>query len=79
MKTITLTDEAYERLLAWKENQKDSFSKVVDRVVPARGSLGAVMAVLHDLPAVPDAAVDVIEKEAKANRAWKNQKDPWTT
>lgn len=79
MKTITLTDEAYGRLLAWKESQKDSFSKVVDRLVPVRGSLGAVMAVLHDFPSVSQAAIDQIEEETKANRDWKNQKDPWTT
>ena len=78
MKTITLTDEAYCRLVAWKENQKDSFSKVVDRLVPRRGTLGAVMSDMHDLPAIPKVAVDEIEREAMSNRAWSNQKDPWT-
>ena len=39
MKTITLTDEAYERLKAWK-NGKDSFSQVVLRTVPKRGTFG---------------------------------------
>ena len=67
MKTITLTDEAYVRLLAWKENQKDSFSKVVDRLVPRRGTLGAVLAVLHDLPPIPQETVGCIEKEALSN------------
>jgi len=79
MKTITLTDEAYERLLAWKENPKDSFSKVVDRVVSRRGTLGGVLNILHDLPAISDTTVQTIEKEAMANRKWKDQKDPWTT
>lgn len=37
MKTITLTDEAYERLKAWKDGS-DSFSAVVLRVVPKRGT-----------------------------------------
>jgi predicted CopG family antitoxin len=79
MKTITLTDEAYVRLLAWKENQKDSFSKVVDRLVPRRGTLGAVLTVLHDLPPIPEGTVDHIAKEALSNRDWKDQEDPWTT
>ncbi len=38
-KTITLTDEAYERLKAWKTG-KDSFSKVVLRTVRKRGTFG---------------------------------------
>jgi predicted CopG family antitoxin len=39
MKTITLTEEAYERLKAWK-NDRDSFSQVVLRTVPKRGTFG---------------------------------------
>ena len=38
MKTITLTEEAYERLKAWKTG--DSFSQVVLRTVPKRGTFG---------------------------------------
>jgi predicted CopG family antitoxin len=79
MKTITLTDEAYRRLLAWKETTKDSFSKVVDRVVPRRGTLGAVTTILDEIPSVSGHALDVLEKEARSNRTWKDQKDPWTT
>jgi predicted CopG family antitoxin len=37
MKTITLTDAAYQRLLAWKTG-KESFSQVVLRKVPKRGT-----------------------------------------
>lgn len=43
MKTITLDDEAYHRLLSWKLNKNDSFSKVVKRVVPEAGSLGSLL------------------------------------
>ncbi len=42
MKTITLDDDAYRRLLAWKRDKGDSFSKVVKRVVPEAGTLGAM-------------------------------------
>jgi len=79
MKTITLTEEAYERLLAWKETPRDSFSKVVDRIVPRRGTLGAAVASLHELPDLPGSTLDNLEKEALANRRWKDQRDPWTT
>ena len=39
MKTITLSEEAYERLKAWKIGE-DSFSQVVIRMVPKRGTFG---------------------------------------
>jgi len=42
MKTITLDDEAYARLRAWKRNKGDSFSVVVKRMVPEAGTLGAM-------------------------------------
>ena len=41
MKTITLDDEAYKRLKAWKRSPNDSFSKVVKRLVPMPGTLAA--------------------------------------
>ncbi|CAN5433292.1 hypothetical protein BH09VER1_BH09VER1_30810 [soil metagenome] len=37
MKTITLTDESYDRLKAWKDGP-ESFSSVVLRLVPKRGT-----------------------------------------
>lgn len=42
MKTITLDEDAYRRLLAWKRAKGDSFSKVIKRVVPEAGTLGAM-------------------------------------
>ena len=39
MKTITLSEAAYERLKAWKAGG-DSFSQVVLRMVPKRGTFG---------------------------------------
>lgn len=43
MKTITLDEAAYSRLSAWKRGSKDSFSKVIKRLVPEPGTLGAFM------------------------------------
>jgi predicted CopG family antitoxin len=51
MKTITLTDEAYERLKAWKSG-KDSFSQVVLRTVPKRGTFGDFDTSFKTLPAL---------------------------
>ena len=51
MKTITLSDAAYERLKAWKDDI-DSFSKVLLRVVPKRGTFGDLDKSFKALPAL---------------------------
>ena len=51
MKTITLSDAAYERLRAWKTGG-ESFSQVVLRVVPKRGTFGDLNESFKALPAL---------------------------
>jgi predicted CopG family antitoxin len=53
MKTITLSDAAYERLKAWKSGG-ESFSQVVLRVVPKRGTFGDLNESFKALPALTD-------------------------
>ncbi len=79
MKTITLTEGAYRRLEAWKQSPKDSFSKVVERVVPARGSLDSVMLAWESLPPVTEQDMEAMEQGLRALNDWACQKDPWTT
>ena len=79
MKTITLTDEAYQRLSTWKESAKDSFSKVVERVVPARGSLKSVKAAWEALPPLSEKQIEAMEKGLRELNDWSRQRDPWTT
>ena len=43
MKTITLDDTAYLRLKSWKQGHRDSFSSVVKRIVPEKGTVGAAL------------------------------------
>ncbi|MBT3374370.1 MAG: hypothetical protein HN742_17735 [Lentisphaerae bacterium] len=50
MKTISLTEEAYQRLLMWKETPRDSFSRVVLRIVPPKYSGAAVLEAAQSLP-----------------------------
>jgi len=50
MKTIAVSDEAYGRLASWKEGRGDSFTKVILRVVPAKGQLDSVLAAADGLP-----------------------------
>jgi predicted CopG family antitoxin len=79
MKTVTLTDHAYERLAAWKESTHDSFSKVVERVVPAKGTLADILEASHQLPPLSAEQARALDKECLAHRQWSDQKDPWTT
>lgn len=53
MKTITLSDAAYERLRAWKTGG-DSFSQVVLRVVPKRGTFGDLNESFKALPSLSE-------------------------
>ena len=53
VKTITLSDAAYERLRAWKTGG-ESFSQVVLRVVPKRGTFGDLNESFKALPALTD-------------------------
>ena len=53
MKTITLSDAAYERLKAWKTGT-DSFSQVVLRIVPKRGTFGDLNESIKALPALSE-------------------------
>jgi predicted CopG family antitoxin len=75
MKTITLDEEAYRRLLAWKRAKGDSFSKVVMRVVPEAGTLGAMAQ--FAARRTPPADRDVILEESVGERT-SAKHDPWT-
>ena len=78
MKTISLTDKAYDRLASWKRGHRDSFSKVVDRVVPACGTLGSISKAAKSLPVLTERQVEAMEQGMKDLRDWADQRDPWT-
>jgi len=75
MKTITLDEEAYRRLLAWKRAKGDSFSKVVKRVVPEAGTLGAMarFVVNRSSSEEQDAVLEAIVDDRISAKH-----DPWT-
>lgn len=79
MKTITLTDEAYARIAALKHPSKDSFSKVILRSVPKRGTAAQMLAAVAKLPALTERQARLMEKVAAEHNDWKNRRDPWTT
>lgn len=76
MKTIAVSEKAYTRLAAWKSGRKDTFSAVIERLIPPRGTLGAAReaaAALPDLPAKEFAALEsaVNATRGKLPPAWK--------
>jgi predicted CopG family antitoxin len=79
MKTITLTDEAYERIAALKTSPKDSFSKVILRCLPKHGTAAQLLAAVSQLPPLSEAQARTMEDVASENNDWNNWRDPWTT
>lgn len=79
MKTISLTSEAYQRLKDWKEPHGDSFSKVVLRLVPERGTLGQMVVEIGQLPRLTKECAIVMEEAAKWGREPEAQEDRWNS
>jgi len=53
MKTISLTEEAYQRLKAWQKG-KESLSEVVLEVLPKRGTAGEMEEGFRQLPGLSE-------------------------
>ena len=79
MKTISLTDAAYERLKEWKNESNDSFSRVVLRVVPEKGTLGQMLEDVGNLPTLSPEQAQVMEESARYGRDPEGSRDPWTS
>lgn len=76
MKTITLTEDAYERLLSWKDSPRDSFSKVVLKKVPKRGTLGDLAEAIQQLPPLTDHQYHKLMETYDDHRKVE-ERDPW--
>ncbi len=78
MKTITLTEDAYERIAALKTSPKDSFSSVILRVVPKRGTASQMLAAVAELPKLTAAQEKKLRAVIAEHSDWANRRDPWT-
>lgn len=66
MKTISLTESAYQRLVSWKEGQ--TFSEVIERMISPKGTIQAVIEAASQLPELsPEDYVD-LEKVVNTTR-----------
>lgn len=77
MKTISLTEEAYERIAALKVSPKDSFSKVILRAVPERGTAAQMLRDIRELPPLSAQQGQIMAQTIAEQRDPKNWRDPW--
>jgi len=76
MKTITISENSYSRLKSWKKGGRDSFSKVIERMIPEKGTLGAVLDYLDKREGASDEEKDQ-KMEQSLNERAVGQTDPW--
>lgn len=75
MKTIALSERAYTRLAVWKTGRSDTFSAVIERLIPPKGTLGAALEAVEFLPDWPPKEFASLEKTVNSTR--KKLRPPW--
>ncbi len=75
LKTVALTQAAYERLEAWREQTDEPLSDVILRAVPLKGSFDALAKAAQHLPPLSAkgerALLASYERRQPAGDAWK--------
>jgi len=66
-KTISITEEAYERLKALKKDEKMSFSEVIVHYYPVKRKLADVLAELGDCSELAN-SVEKVSKDMRKSR-----------
>jgi len=66
MKTISLSESAYQRLHSWKEGA--TFSEVIEKMIPPKGTLTAALKAASSLPELDEKGFQELEGLLKANR-----------
>lgn len=79
MKTITLTDQAYKRIKDWKASDKESFSSVVLKVIPEKGTLGQMLADVGQMKPLSTHQSKVMEDTVRWGRDPGKSRSRWTS
>ncbi|MEM6911693.1 MAG: antitoxin VapB family protein [Verrucomicrobiota bacterium] len=77
MKTISLTEEAYARLKAWKLSPKESFSQVVLKAVPKRGTAADLDRAFDALGTPSAEQWERMEAALAEGNDWRSHGDAW--
>ena len=68
MKTIAVSEKAYSRLASWKNGRGDSFSAVIERLIPPKGTMSAALEAAEALPDLPARGLASLEKAVNATK-----------
>jgi predicted CopG family antitoxin len=68
MKTIAVSENAYSLLAAWKSGRSDTFSAVIERLIPPKGTLTAAFEAAQSLPDLSDQEFESLETAVNATR-----------
>jgi predicted CopG family antitoxin len=74
VKTIAVSEKAYARLASWKEGG-DTFSSVIERLVPPKGTLPAALLAAQSLPELAPQEFQAFEEAVNATR--QKLSGPW--
>ena len=66
-KTISITEEAYDRLKALKKDEKTSFSEVIVHYYPVKRKISEVLAELGDCSELADSVEKVSQEMRKSS------------
>ena len=66
-KTISITEEAYDRLRALKKDEKTSFSEVIVKYYPVKRNLSEVLAELGDCNDLAN-NIEMVSREMRKGR-----------
>ena len=68
MKTIAVSEIAYTRLASWKTGKEDTFSAVIERLIPPKGTLAGALAAAETLPDLSAGEFASLEDAVNATR-----------
>lgn len=75
VKTIAVSEKAYTRLASWKNGRGDTFSAVIERLIPPKGTLAAALEGAESLPNLPAGEFESLERAVNATR--QKVRPPW--
>ncbi|MDD3407877.1 MAG: antitoxin VapB family protein [Methanomicrobium sp.] len=64
-KTVSLSEEAYDRLKKWKKTEDESFSSVILRTVPKIRTPEELRKVLDEIGSLSDEDADIIAESVE--------------